>query len=134
MISFRALAATTLMLAGWSGITQAASPPLPWISTWAAPAVARTDQPAQTLSSTAQAFPWSKEVPAAVRDATPNQELPISGASPLHFKDQTLRQVAHISVGGSRVRVVLSNSLGILPLKIGAASLALQIAPGQRPR
>jgi len=28
-----------------------------WISTWAAPAYARVDQPAQTLSAAAQAFP-----------------------------------------------------------------------------
>jgi lysophospholipase L1-like esterase len=126
MIRFRALGAATMLLAGASGIAQAASPPQNWVSTWAAPAVARTDQPAQTLSSAAQAFPWSKDMPAAVREATPNQELPIGGMSPVHFKDQTLRQIAHISVGGKQVRVVLSNSLGTVPLTIGGASLALR--------
>ena len=126
MKNFRTLVAATLMLAGTSAITQAASPAVPWIATWAAPAVARIDQPAQALSAAAQAFPWAKDVPAAVRDATPNLELPVSGASPLHFKDQTLRQIAHISVGGGRVRVVVANSLGTLPLHIGAASLALR--------
>ncbi len=126
MIRFRCLIAMTMILAGAPAIAEAATPPQNWISTWAAPAMARTDQPTQTLSATALAFPWSKDVPAAVREATPTQELPIGGTSPLHFKDQTLRQIAHISLGGKQVRVVLSNSLGTLPLNIGAASLALR--------
>ena len=93
-----------------------------WISTWAAPAYARVDQPAQTLSAAAQAFPWSREVPAAAS----GQELAIGSASPLHFKDQTIRQIAHISAGGGRIRVVLANSLGTLPLRVGAASVAIR--------
>ncbi|MFC6633171.1 SGNH/GDSL hydrolase family protein [Microbulbifer taiwanensis] len=44
---------------------------------------------------------------------------------PFHLWNQTLRQVARVSVGGERVRVVLSNKYGSQPLKIGAASLAL---------
>src|SRR5262249_41013559 len=46
--------------------------------------------------------------------------------SRLHIKDQTLRQIAHVSIGGSRVRIVLANSLGTLPLRIGAAQVALR--------
>lgn len=93
-----------------------------WISTWAAPAFARVDQPAQTLSATAQAFPWAQDVPPAAS----GQELALAGASPIHFKNQTIRQIAHISASGGRVRVVLANSLGTLPLRIGAASVALR--------
>ena len=93
-----------------------------WISTWAAPAFARLDQPLQTLSPTAQTFPWAREVPVAAF----GQELAVSGASPVHFKNQTIRQIAHISSGGGRVRVVLANSLGTLPLKVGAVSVALR--------
>ena len=37
----------------------------------------------------------------------------------------TIRQVARISVGGSKVRVVLSNEFGGEPLTIGAGSVAL---------
>jgi len=93
-----------------------------WISTWAAPAFARVDQPMQTLSPAARAFPWSQNVPPAAA----GQELVVAGASPLHFKDQTIRQIAHVSAGGSQVRVVLANSLGTLPLRIGAASVAVR--------
>jgi lysophospholipase L1-like esterase len=61
-----------------------------------------------------------------VREAAANQQLEIGGMSRLHFKDQTLRQIGHVSIGGSRVRVVLANSLGTLPLRIGAAQVALR--------
>ena len=112
------LAAAAMILGGISCQVLAET----WISTWAAPAFARVDQPAQTLSAAAQAFPWSQDVPAAAA----GQELAIGGASRLHFKDQTLRQIVHVSAGGGRVRVVLANSLGTLPLRVGAASVALR--------
>jgi hypothetical protein len=44
----------------------------------------------------------------------------------MHFKDQTLRQVVHTSIGGSNLRVVLSNTYGTAPLTIGAAHIALR--------
>ena len=39
--------------------------------------------------------------------------------------DLTLRQIVHVSLGGSRVRIVLSNEFGLDPLIIGAAHVAL---------
>ncbi|WP_193316923.1 SGNH/GDSL hydrolase family protein [Janthinobacterium sp. FT14W] len=44
---------------------------------------------------------------------------------PAVLRDQTVRQVARISVGGPRVRIVLSNAYGKVPLRIGAATVAL---------
>jgi len=44
----------------------------------------------------------------------------------LHFSNQTLRQIARITVGGSRFRVVLSNTFGTAPLTIDAAQVALR--------
>ncbi|WP_019399212.1 SGNH/GDSL hydrolase family protein [Pseudoxanthomonas sp. GW2] len=44
---------------------------------------------------------------------------------PFQFFDQTVRQVARVSIGGPRVRVVLSNEYGTRPLRIGAARIAL---------
>ena len=38
--------------------------------------------------------------------------------------NQTLRQIVRTSVGGSRVRVVLSNAFGTSPVAIGAADIA----------
>jgi len=40
------------------------------------------------------------------------------------FANQTLRQIVHVSLGGERVRVVLSNAFGTMPLEIGAAQIA----------
>ena len=39
--------------------------------------------------------------------------------------NQTIRQVARVSIGGSRVRIVLSNEYGARPVTIGAAHVAL---------
>jgi lysophospholipase L1-like esterase len=44
----------------------------------------------------------------------------------VHFTNQTLRQIVHTSVGGSRLRVVLSNHYGSEPLAVGAAHVALR--------
>jgi lysophospholipase L1-like esterase len=42
------------------------------------------------------------------------------------FENQTVRHVAHVSVGGRKVRVRLSNAFGVLPLRVGAANVALR--------
>ena len=39
--------------------------------------------------------------------------------------DQTVRQIARISVGGDQLRVVISNEFGTRPVTIGSASVAL---------
>lgn len=44
---------------------------------------------------------------------------------PAVLQAQTVRQVARLSVGGPRVRIVLSNAYGKVPLRIGAATVAL---------
>ena len=43
---------------------------------------------------------------------------------PRSLRDQTVRQIARISLGGDRVRVMISNEYGKQPLAIGAAHLA----------
>jgi lysophospholipase L1-like esterase len=44
------------------------------------------------------------------------------------FENQTVRNIAHVSVGGRRVRVRLSNAFGHQPLRVGAARVALRRA------
>src|SRR5579872_5025718 len=51
------------------------------------------------------------------------------------FSGQTVRQIVHASIGGSQVRVRLSNAFGKQPMNVGAARIALrslgvQIIPG----
>lgn len=43
---------------------------------------------------------------------------------PSELNDQTVRQVARISVGGPRLRIVLSNAYGNEPIRIGSATVA----------
>ena len=44
----------------------------------------------------------------------------------LHFDNQTIRQIVHPTVGGSQIRLVLTNVFGTAPLTIGAAHVALR--------
>jgi lysophospholipase L1-like esterase len=44
----------------------------------------------------------------------------------IQFTNQTLRQIVHTSIGGSKARVVLSNAYGTAPVTIGAAHIALR--------
>lgn len=44
---------------------------------------------------------------------------------PASLRDQTVRQVVHAGIGGSRARIVLSNEYGTQPLQIGAAHIAV---------
>ena len=75
-----------------------------WIGTWFASSTARVDQPVAT-APTASAPTASRHAVAAT-----------SGQSPLHFSNQTLRQIAHITLGArGRWRVVLSNTFGSVP-------------------
>lgn len=67
-----------------------------WITTWAATPAPR----------------WSDDLPAPF-------------GVPEVLENQTVRQVARISVGGNSVRVVLSNAFGTKPLTIGAGSVGI---------
>jgi lysophospholipase L1-like esterase len=68
----------------------------PWITTWAATPAPR----------------WAEELPAPFN-------------VPEVLGDQTVRQIARISVGGDQLRVVLSNEFGTRPVTIGSATVAL---------
>lgn len=43
----------------------------------------------------------------------------------LAYRDQTVREIVHISIGGDAVRVRLSNAFGATPVEVGAAHLAV---------
>jgi lysophospholipase L1-like esterase len=85
-----------------------------WVGTWSTSEVGRPQTP-----------------PAVMPGPPPfmaNQCPPAPPPAPAftHFSNQTLRQIVHTSIGGSRVRVVLSNRYGTAPLAIGSAHLALR--------
>ena len=50
---------------------------------------------------------------------------PPRGVMPTSFSNQTVRQIVRVSIGGSKVRIRLSNEFGTKPVLIGAASIGL---------
>jgi lysophospholipase L1-like esterase len=81
-----------------------------WVGTWATAVVTRPQPP--------QPAPGGQ--PATTTTPAP-------GAQPaLSLNNQTLREIVHVSIGGSRVRVVLGNEFGTAPLTVSAASIALR--------
>jgi len=75
------------------------------------------------LAAAAPAAPreaWLRSWAASQQIPEPNNALPDAD-----LKDATLRQIVRVSVGGDRVRVLLSNAFGTDPLRIDAAHLAL---------
>ncbi len=52
-------------------------------------------------------------------------DFPVPLGLPANLWKQTIRQDARLSIGGGRVRIVLSNRYGAAPLTVGAAHIAL---------
>jgi lysophospholipase L1-like esterase len=102
-----------------------------WVGTWATAVVVRPQGPAPAPPAVAPE--GSACAPAAFGPA-PGRGGPGPGGgraggappTPVNFKNQTLRQIVHVSLGGDRLRVVLSNAFGTIPLEVGAAHVALR--------
>ena len=66
--------------------------------------------------------------PARSRTGAPDFFAPVS--IPRSLRDQTIRQVARVSLGGDKVRVELSNEYGSEPMMVGAATVGMAGADG----
>jgi lysophospholipase L1-like esterase len=109
------LALLTVLPAG----AQSRRTPEHWVTTWATAVVARPQPAAAPAGPAAAAPPAQAAPPAGGRGPAP---------VPLTLNNQTIRQIVHVSTGGSRLRVVLSNAFGTLPVDVGAAHVALRAA------
>jgi lysophospholipase L1-like esterase len=76
------------------------------------------------LPAMAQQGPWNTEQWVGTWGTAPAG--PPLAANLQTFTDQTLRLIVHTSIGGSRVRIRISNELGTTPLRIGEAHIALR--------
>ena len=85
-----------------------------WVGTWATAEVGRPQTPPAQVPGPPPFM--ANQCPAG----------PPAPATFLHFTNQTLRQIVHVGIGGSKVRVVFSNRYGTAPITIGAAHLALR--------
>src|ERR1700704_3449218 len=109
-----------------------------WVGTWATAVVIRPQAPpaGQPPAPPAQLAPSSGLAnacaPANFGPGPGPAPAPGGGRGgqapppPINFKNQTLREIVHTSLGGDRVRIVLSNAFGTLPLEVGAAHVALR--------
>jgi len=107
-----------------------------WVATWATAPIARV--PAGQIAAAAGRAAPAAAAATATAQTAPNQPAgaaaPTPAAAgrggaprpPFYPNNQTLRQIAHVSLGGTRIRVVLSNVFGTTPLQIGAAHVAIR--------
>jgi lysophospholipase L1-like esterase len=85
-----------------------------WVGTWSTSEVGRPETPSQPVQGP----------PPFMRSECSSGPPPPTRF--MHFTNQTLRQIVHTSIGGNRMRVVLSNAYGTAPLTVGAAHVALR--------
>ena len=113
-----------------------------WVGTWATAVVARPQGPAGGAPGfgagvTPQCFGQApaQTVAAPAPGSQPAPAGPGGGGrggrggpppAPINFNNQTLRQIVHTTLGGDRIRIVLSNAFGTSPLAVGAAHVALR--------
>jgi lysophospholipase L1-like esterase len=100
-----------------------------WVGTWATAEVGRPQTPAPPQPGPPPFMANTRcPAPPAPTVAPPGQTF----VPPpyIQFTNQTLRQIVHATIGGSKVRVVLSNAYGTAPVTIGAAHIALRDKQG----
>ena len=120
-----AIVATSLLVLDHHGVIRAqAGSGDRWLGTWMTAEVGRPQNPPP---------PAPPSAPFMTNDRCPAARPPVAApagqrfAPPFtQFTNQTLRQIVHTSIGGSKARVVLSNAYGTAPVTIGAASMALR--------
>jgi lysophospholipase L1-like esterase len=112
-----------------------------WVATWATALVARPLPAAGAGRALGPGGPPAPAPPQAAPSGPAPTAPPPAGppaaqagpgggrggfAPPVTLSNQTIRQIVHTSIGGSRLRVVLSNAFGTAPIDVGAAHVALR--------
>ena len=119
-----------------------------WVATWATALVARPQgqggrgqgpaptaptQPAAGAQNPGAGAPVAPAIVPPTGGGAAAAAPPATGRGPapqppVTVTNQTIRQIVRTSIGGNRIRVVLSNVFGTAPLEIGAAHVALRQA------
>jgi lysophospholipase L1-like esterase len=97
-----------------------------WVGTWATAEVGRPQNPVPPAGPPLRPFMTNKCPAPAAPPVAPPPGQTFAPPPYVHFTNQTLRQIVHTTIGGSKARVVLSNAYGTAPVTIGAAHLALR--------
>ena len=110
-----------------------------WVGTWSTSLIGRPQVPPPPLPPAPPPFMANAcPAPSAPPPVAPPPGQTYGPQPFTHFTNQTLRQIVHTSVGGSRARLVVSNAFGTAPVTIGAAHMAVRdkddaIQTGGRP-
>src|SRR5947208_6564418 len=92
-----------------------------WIATWATAEVGRPQNLVLPPGPPLRPFMASKCPAPAAPTVAPAPGQAFAPPSYVHFTNQTLRQIVHTRLGGSRALVVLSNDYGAVRVTSGAA-------------
>src|SRR5947207_14896319 len=103
-----------------------------WVGTWTTAEVGRPQNPIPPAAPLLRPFMVNTRCPTPAAPPAPAPPPGQTFAPPpyVHFTNQTLRQIVHTSIGGSKARVVLSNAYGTTPVTVGAANIALRDKEG----
>jgi lysophospholipase L1-like esterase len=102
-----------------------------WVGTWTTAEVGRPQTPVPPTAPPLAPFMVNARCPApATPPVAPPPGQVFAPPPYVHFTNQTLRQIVHTTIGGSKARVVLSNAYGTAPVTIGAAHIALRDKEG----
>jgi lysophospholipase L1-like esterase len=101
-----------------------------WVATWATAEVGRSQNPAPP-APVLRPFMVNTRCPAPAAPPVASPPGQTFAPSPyIHFTNQTLRQIVHATIGGTKARVVLTNAYGTAPVTIGGAHIALRDRQG----
>ena len=105
-----------------------------WVGTWTTAEVGRPQTPgAAGAGASRPSWPTPGVRRRRRRRVAPPPGQTFAPPPFIHFTNQTLRQIVHTSIGGSKARVVLSNAYGTAPVTIGARAHRASRQTGSHP-
>src|SRR5262245_30625108 len=96
-----------------------------WVGTWATAEVGRPQNPVPPAGPPLRPFMANKCPAPAAPPVAPPPGQTFAPPPYVHFTNQTLRQIVHTSIGGSKARVVIRKGYGDEPRTSDAAPIAL---------
>lgn len=99
-----------------------------WVTTWGTAVIGRPVASAAPTGTAPPASGTTTTAPAPQRGAGGGRGGGGGFGTNVNINNQTIRQIVHTSIGGNRIRIVLSNVFGTAPVQIGAGRVALRAA------
>jgi lysophospholipase L1-like esterase len=127
--SIAAAAALAFVLVALPVLAQTASTER-WVGTWSTAEVGRPQTPLPPALPLPPFMATQCPAPPAPPPVAPPPGQTFAPLPFTHFTNQTLRQIVHVSIGGSKARVLISNAYGTAPVTIGAGHIALRDKEG----